>query len=316
MPALAAQAMPCSATRAPCGLRARAWQPRPAARPVAARPAATRAQQPATLQRPSSAGAGQRLQQQEQQQQEQQQSSTLQRWQPVRGRLVPAERSAARHVQHMHRAHPHMLHSLRRGFAANHRRTACDASSPRLLPSPPPTQGSAPAAAPAPASRASLAAAAALGLGGLLAAGVGPAAASELFDVQQAGAFIPGLVGDDPLRCVLLTAVWGAAGGAATWPGACEGLEQALPSPIAAPLLARPCREGFVQALLLIFFSEIGDKTFFIALLLALQQPRALVFAGTFGALAVMTVVSVGLGRVLHVLDEVRGYCEQVFGWV
>ena len=69
-----------------------------------------------------------------------------------------------------------------------------------------------------------------------------------------------------------------------------------------------PCREGFIQALLLIFFSEIGDKTFFIALLLALQQPRGLVFAGTFGALAVMTVISVGLGRVLHLLDEV-GQC-------
>jgi putative Ca2+/H+ antiporter (TMEM165/GDT1 family) len=30
--------------------------------------------------------------------------------------------------------------------------------------------------------------------------------------------------------------------------------------------------EGFVSGLLLIFFSEIGDKTFFIALLLALKQ--------------------------------------------
>ena len=29
--------------------------------------------------------------------------------------------------------------------------------------------------------------------------------------------------------------------------------------------------------------------------------------AGTFGALAVMTVVSVGLGRVLHLLDEASG---------
>lgn len=38
-----------------------------------------------------------------------------------------------------------------------------------------------------------------------------------------------------------------------------------------------------MQALLLIFFSEIGDKTFFIALLLALQQPRSLVFAGARG---------------------------------
>jgi putative Ca2+/H+ antiporter (TMEM165/GDT1 family) len=53
-----------------------------------------------------------------------------------------------------------------------------------------------------------------------------------------------------------------------------------------------PLREGFIQALLLIFFSEIGDKTFFIAVLLALQQPRGLVFAGTFGALAVMTLIS------------------------
>jgi len=65
-----------------------------------------------------------------------------------------------------------------------------------------------------------------------------------------------------------------------------------------------PLREGFVSAFLLIFFSEIGDKTFFIAVLLALQQPRALVFTGTFGALAVMTVISVGLGQVLHELDE------------
>jgi putative Ca2+/H+ antiporter (TMEM165/GDT1 family) len=65
-----------------------------------------------------------------------------------------------------------------------------------------------------------------------------------------------------------------------------------------------PFREGFVSAFLLIFFSEIGDKTFFIALLLALQRPKGVVFAGTFGALAVMTVISVGLGRVLHEIDE------------
>jgi putative Ca2+/H+ antiporter (TMEM165/GDT1 family) len=64
-----------------------------------------------------------------------------------------------------------------------------------------------------------------------------------------------------------------------------------------------PLREGFVSASLLILFSEIGDKTFFIALLLALQQPKELVFAGTFGALAVMTLISVGLGLALHELD-------------
>jgi putative Ca2+/H+ antiporter (TMEM165/GDT1 family) len=65
-----------------------------------------------------------------------------------------------------------------------------------------------------------------------------------------------------------------------------------------------PLREGFVSAFLLIFFSEIGDKTFFIAVLLALRRPKSLVFAGTFGALAVMTVISVALGRFLHELDE------------
>jgi putative Ca2+/H+ antiporter (TMEM165/GDT1 family) len=65
-----------------------------------------------------------------------------------------------------------------------------------------------------------------------------------------------------------------------------------------------PFREGLISAFFLIFFSEIGDKTFFIALLLALQRPKSAVFTGTFGALAVMTVISVGLGRVLHEIDD------------
>ena len=39
-------------------------------------------------------------------------------------------------------------------------------------------------------------------------------------------------------------------------------------------------------------------------MLLALQQDKATVFAGTFGALAVMTVISVGIGQVFHLADE------------
>lgn len=62
--------------------------------------------------------------------------------------------------------------------------------------------------------------------------------------------------------------------------------------------------DGLLSGFLLIFFSELGDKTFFIALLLALKNPRGAVFIGTFGALAVMTVISVGLGTALHVADE------------
>ena len=62
--------------------------------------------------------------------------------------------------------------------------------------------------------------------------------------------------------------------------------------------------DGFLEAFLLIFFSEIGDKTFFIAVILATQQDKATVFAGTFGALAIMTVISVGIGQVFHIAEE------------
>ena len=88
--------------------------------------------------------------------------------------------------------------------------------------------------------------------------------------------------------------------------------------------------EGFTSGVLLVLFSEIGDKTFFVAMLLAVRTQSALlsssgkaeaageigasapgaidrrlvVFAGTFGALAVMTVISCGIGRVFHSLEN------------
>lgn len=53
---------------------------------------------------------------------------------------------------------------------------------------------------------------------------------------------------------------------------------------------------GFVQAFLktlsVIFVSEIGDKTFFIAAIMAMKHPRAMVFLGAMSALAFMTVIS------------------------
>ncbi|CAK9271446.1 unnamed protein product [Sphagnum jensenii] len=64
-------------------------------------------------------------------------------------------------------------------------------------------------------------------------------------------------------------------------------------------------QSGFASAFLLIFFSEIGDKTFFIAALLATRKSNLAVFTGTFGALAAMTVISVTLGRAFHYLDGV-----------
>jgi putative Ca2+/H+ antiporter (TMEM165/GDT1 family) len=46
--------------------------------------------------------------------------------------------------------------------------------------------------------------------------------------------------------------------------------------------------------------SEIGDKTFFIAGLLAMKVGRLVSLAGSIGALAAMTVISVIIGQLFH----------------
>jgi len=55
-----------------------------------------------------------------------------------------------------------------------------------------------------------------------------------------------------------------------------------------------------VPSFSLIFLSEIGDKTFFIAALLAARTSKLLTFAGCAGALALMTVISVAIGQIFH----------------
>ena len=57
---------------------------------------------------------------------------------------------------------------------------------------------------------------------------------------------------------------------------------------------------SFAQASSLIFVSELGDKTFFIAALLAARASKLLTFAGCAGALALMTVISVAIGQIFH----------------
>ncbi|CAL5033573.1 unnamed protein product [Urochloa decumbens] len=59
-------------------------------------------------------------------------------------------------------------------------------------------------------------------------------------------------------------------------------------------------KSGFTAAFSLIFVSEIGDKTFFIAALLAMQYQKALVLLGSMAALSLMTIVSVIIGRVFQ----------------
>lgn len=53
---------------------------------------------------------------------------------------------------------------------------------------------------------------------------------------------------------------------------------------------------GFFKSFCMVLMSEIGDKTFFIACILAMRHARAKVLIGSLGALASMTVLSAGMG--------------------
>ncbi|CAD6245129.1 unnamed protein product [Miscanthus lutarioriparius] len=53
---------------------------------------------------------------------------------------------------------------------------------------------------------------------------------------------------------------------------------------------------GFTKSLAMTVLSEIGDKTFFAAAILAMRHPRKLVLAGCLTALIVMTALSASLG--------------------
>jgi Ca2+/H+ antiporter, TMEM165/GDT1 family len=62
--------------------------------------------------------------------------------------------------------------------------------------------------------------------------------------------------------------------------------------------------EAFTAGLLLITASELGDKTFFMAVVLATRYPRKPVLIGVVGALAAMTMLSVGIGHFLMLLPQ------------
>jgi Ca2+/H+ antiporter, TMEM165/GDT1 family len=62
--------------------------------------------------------------------------------------------------------------------------------------------------------------------------------------------------------------------------------------------------EAFTAGLLLITASELGDKTFFMAVILAARYPHKPVFLGVVGALATMTVLSSAIGQALILLPQ------------
>jgi len=87
-------------------------------------------------------------------------------------------------------------------------------------------------------------------------------------------------------------------------------------TPGTLPLPGSPTPEaktlGFVHAFVasfsMIIVSEIGDKTFFIAAIMAMKHSRLTVFAGAMSALAFMTILSVLFGWAATIIPRVYTY--------
>lgn len=63
--------------------------------------------------------------------------------------------------------------------------------------------------------------------------------------------------------------------------------------------------QAFTASLLLITISELGDKTFFIAVILSMKHNHRTVFSSVLAALAAMTVLSVLLGKAVSLLPKI-----------
>ncbi|XP_067637310.1 putative divalent cation/proton antiporter TMEM165 isoform X3 [Eurosta solidaginis] len=66
--------------------------------------------------------------------------------------------------------------------------------------------------------------------------------------------------------------------------------------------------DAFSASISVILFTELGDKTFFIAAIMAMRHPRLIVFAGAISALALMTVLSVVFGMAATIIPKVYTY--------
>ncbi len=62
------------------------------------------------------------------------------------------------------------------------------------------------------------------------------------------------------------------------------------------PTSGDPALAAFGSSLTAITLAELGDKTFFMALILAVRHPPRWVFVGAFAALGLVTLLSLGMG--------------------
>ncbi|KAF8625141.1 hypothetical protein AX17_006919 [Amanita inopinata Kibby_2008] len=73
-------------------------------------------------------------------------------------------------------------------------------------------------------------------------------------------------------------------------------------SPSTQPNDTNNALNALIQSFSLIIFSEIGDKTFLIAAILAMRHPRLIVFSGAFSSLLLMSILSAEMGHLLPTL--------------
>jgi Ca2+/H+ antiporter, TMEM165/GDT1 family len=69
---------------------------------------------------------------------------------------------------------------------------------------------------------------------------------------------------------------------------------------------------AFTAGLLLVTAAELGDKTFFIAMCLAMRHARRFVLIGVVAALATMTILSVLLGQMVSFLPKQIVYHAEI----
>lgn len=65
---------------------------------------------------------------------------------------------------------------------------------------------------------------------------------------------------------------------------------------------------AFAASISVIIVSELGDKTFFIAAIMAMKHPRLTVFLGAITALALMTILSALFGWIAHIIPRAYTY--------
>lgn len=84
-----------------------------------------------------------------------------------------------------------------------------------------------------------------------------------------------------------------------------NGLQEKPADAEATPKTKGTFLDAFTASISVILLTELGDKTFFIAAIMAMRHPRLIVFGGAIAALALMTVLSCVFGMAANFIPKV-----------